>query len=95
MLWKSQYKGKSSLIPPVDETQELAIQEPDEYELWEQEQRNLIQKNADDDFDSFIKGTALDIGKKQTALQWWISNRHLYPHLSGMAIDILSIPLMS
>jgi hypothetical protein len=35
--------------------------------------------------------TGRDLGVKD-GLRWWYEHKHLYPHLSRMAIDYLSIP---
>ena len=31
----------------------------------------------------------------KNALEWWVKNQAVYPHLSWMALDYLSIPGMS
>lgn len=71
------------------------LEEPDEYDKFDQEQALL---NAfHDEFDHFIKSAPIQLQKGYTSLDWWLqeANRAPYPSLSRMAIDILSIPPMS
>lgn len=92
-LWQKEYKFK-----PVNG--EAAEQlDPDlvknSYMRWKY-MRELKSASADDEFERFITADPLQ-SIAGSSLTWWLepSQQKLYPRLSRMAIDILSIPAMS
>lgn len=93
-LWVKEYKGKFS---NKEATQEASNrdQEPDEYDIWSQEQSTL--HAIEDEFDYFINASPTNLPSGTTALDWWLnpSNHTNYPSLYRMAIDLLSVPPMS
>ena len=54
-------------------------------------------EDTQDDFHTYVAAPAVKKIEGTTQLQWWCqsSQRALYPHLSRMAIAILSIPAES
>jgi hypothetical protein len=51
---------------------------------------------SQDEFDDYLSQEQTDLGER-TAIEWWFGSvqRHRFPHLSLLAIEILSIPAMS
>lgn len=45
--------------------------------------------NVSDELEKYL---AAPLEQVEDPLAWWIKNRHLYPRLSRMALDYLSIP---
>ena len=90
-LWEKQYRDKALIKASSPEL----VREPDEFDLWERDQSILTQ--IGNEFEAFITGTPVPLDKTKTALDWWLqpSQRCSYPNLSQIAIDILSIPVMS
>src|SRR5579871_3321324 len=90
-LWEKQYRDKALIKASSPEL----VREPDEFDLWERDQSILMQ--IGNEFQAFITGTPVPLDKTKTALDWWLqpSQRCSYPNLSQIAIDILSIPVMS
>jgi hAT family C-terminal dimerisation region len=69
---------------------------PTEYEKFEQEMSVLDCVEDEDEFEKFINTSPKRISTK-SPLEWWTreEQRLEYPRLYQMAIDVLSVPLMS
>jgi len=92
-LWVKEYKNKFNMEVVVEASNHN--QEPDEYDIWSQEQSTLNAIN--DEFEHFINASPISLPSGTTALDWWLnlSNHTNYPSLYRMAIALLSIPPMS
>jgi hypothetical protein len=90
-----EYKDKYPAMSDDAEKVSGAEKEPDAYDLWDRDQASF--DSLGDEFDRFVKGDPIPLLPGVKALDWWlqIDNRRMYPNLSRMAIDILSIPPMS
>ena len=56
---------------------------------------NLSVKQQSGKFSELVEYLRLPVENVPDPLRWWIINSHLYPNLSRMARDYLSIPGMS
>jgi len=88
-----EYKNKFSKTA-VEEASNCN-QEPDEYDIWSQEQSTL--HAIEDEFDHFINASPTNLPSGTTALDWWLdpSNHTNYPSLYRMAINFLFVLPMS
>ncbi|TIA30180.1 hypothetical protein D6C78_09762 [Aureobasidium pullulans] len=88
-LFESQYKDK--YLPPSKEQEPTIIEEPSELEKW---QRDLAIDTTTNELKSFIESTPITTNNPLT---WWLDpiNQEQFPCLSKMAIDVLSIHIMS
>lgn len=53
-----------------------------------------MDNDIDDADDELVQYLAAKREKPANVLKWWYSRRHVYPRLSRMALDYLSIPGM-
>ena len=94
-LWKETYKATPSCpILRLDSAPTLATRRPNGYKIWMKEQRATIFNMDDDEYEVYCCEPAMMISDP---LKWWLepAQRKRFPHLSLMAIDILSIAPMS
>jgi hypothetical protein len=90
-LWLESYKDKVA----TSQSYSGPTQEPDQYDLFARDLDVTINPLSEDEYESFANGTPISV--TGSALNWWLESaqRKQYPALSQMAIDILSIPVMS
>jgi hypothetical protein len=88
-LFESQYKDK--YLPPSKEQESDIVEEPSELEKW---QRDLAIDTTTNELKSFIESTPITTNNPLT---WWLDpiNQEQFPCLSKMAVDVLSIHIMS
>jgi hypothetical protein len=94
-LWKETYKSTPSFpILRQDSVPALVARRPNGYKVWMKEQRATIFNMDDDEYEVYCREPAIMISDP---LKWWLepAQRKRFPHLSLMAIDILSIAAMS
>ena len=88
-LWQS-YRGREIMEnPQIEETLELDDFDDIARKL------EVIDLESADEYEAYNKQKAIPI--KTSALEWWLAEerRTIWPRLSQMAIDVLSIPAMS
>lgn len=93
-LWKSHYapvakSGESSAQPLVEKPLLK-----NSFLAWEDEQEDLELPAVFDEYQSYIAAPRI---KVKDVRKWWLEDTQqtLYPNLSKMALDLLSIPAMS
>jgi hAT family C-terminal dimerisation region len=88
-LWERQYKRNDLRHgSPIPEPE----REQDEYDKWDSKKRRLTKG---DELEQYLaEPTELTSGEPNY-LEWWYQKRDIWPQLSRMALDILSIPSMS
>jgi hypothetical protein len=92
-LWKK-YRPSSNTTTPI-EVQEQS--NPNVFTTWKH-QKSAIRDDHVDEYHRYIREPPTPQDHiKQGARAWWLEERQqrLYPNLSKMALDILSIPAMS
>jgi hypothetical protein len=95
-LWKN-YRPNSPTPTVVEEEVQEPKQPPNAFATWKQQQSA---RRADhvDEYIRYIREPPVPHDHiKQGACSWWLEERQqrLYPNLSKMALDILTIPAMS
>jgi len=94
-LWREEYGQREVQLISAQSSPGRTV-EPDEFDLIEQELDVIAHRSmGKDEFDAFINAEPILI--KGSALNWWLAEpqRRTYPHLSQMAINLLSVPAMS
>jgi len=94
--WERNYRqGDEGRNERESGTTSVEMEEPDEFDKYNQEQALL--NSFTDEFDHFVKGAPVSLLKGTSALDWWLveANRAAYSSLSRMAINMLLILLMS
>lgn len=90
-LWESQYKPISTTFTSNQEIEPVK----NHFLKWRANKKGGTQL-AQDEYQQYIRCACIDIPDSDPR-SWWLepTQRKTYPHLSIMALDILSIPAMS
>ncbi|PVH90755.1 hypothetical protein DM02DRAFT_509751, partial [Periconia macrospinosa] len=85
-LWLREYKDKG-FEQEDPATREGPTEEPDEYDLWNQQHHNQL-STSKDEFDEYITSKAINLNKGMQGLDWWLNpnNRKEFPSLCRMAV---------
>lgn len=103
-LWKQHYRDRPSPYDIIPESYDSQLTEGDSfqsdleaYDEYERELTKYSRPTSKDEYIDYISLPPLKLGRKTTALSWWMEEeqRLRWPRLAYMAIDILSIPAMS
>jgi hypothetical protein len=88
-LWKHRYEGRIS--PEQSPQKEL-----DDFDTWRATLLNTVGTKVNNEFEHFIKSAPIGL-TATSPIDWWLQpqQQQLYPNLSRMAIDVLSINPMS
>ena len=96
-LWNTQYKSISA-TPNLRKDSPPKKPVENQFLLW-YNKRAISSTNATiiDEYALYCGEALVDIEALKTPLEWWLDpiQRRRFPHLSLMALDILSIPAMS
>ena len=98
-LWETEYKGHTS---PIEESSQ-AVQASDKREnsFWAWQKSLAVVLEVGDEYAQYLASPILRLNpaelKTFNPRAWWLepSQSRLYPNLSRMALDLLSIPAMS
>jgi hAT family C-terminal dimerisation region len=93
-LWKSRY---APVAKSGDSSAQSLVEKPllkNSFLAWEDEQEDLELPTLFDEYQSYIAAPRI---KVKDVRKWWLEDTQqtLYPNLSKMALDLLSIPAMS
>src|SRR5436190_10582814 len=99
-LWQSYWEAAPLPITPASPSYSRPFQEPKELDTFDQVTQSLkqvAQPASQDEYEDYNSGEPYELGTGASALMWWChdTKRQCWPWLSYMAIDILSIPVMS
>jgi hypothetical protein len=95
-LWKK-YRPNNPTLTVVEEEVQEPQQTPNAFATWKQ-QKSARRADHVDEYIRYIREPPVPQDHiKQGACSWWLEERQqrLYPNLSRMALDILTIPAMS
>ena len=97
-LWKK-YRPSNPTLTQIEEViQEPTKRPPNAFTTWKQ-QKSAMRADHIDEYARYIREPPVpqDHIKQGGACSWWLEERQqrLYPNLSKMALDILTIPAMS
>ena len=97
-LWKK-YRPSDPTLTQIEEViQKPTKQPPNAFTTWKQ-QKSARRADNIDEYARYIREPPVpqDHMKQGGACSWWLEERQqrLYPNLSKMALDILTIPAMS
>jgi hypothetical protein len=93
-LWKSQYapitRSASAALEPLTEAPSIK----NSFLAWEDEHQNSDLPLFFDEYQNYLSAPRI---KVKDVRKWWLEDTQqtLYPNLSKMALDLLSIPAMS
>lgn len=94
-FWEEKYKSKAIVLPPRANTATTVQhqQRENQYQAWRRKKAGV--QTEVDEYARYLQAPILS--EVKDALAWWLepTQRLMYPNLSLMAIDILSIPAMS
>ncbi|KFY66178.1 hypothetical protein V496_02144 [Pseudogymnoascus sp. VKM F-4515 (FW-2607)] len=94
-FWEEKYKSKAIVLPPRENTATTVQhqQRENQYQAWRR--KKAVVQTEVDEYARYLQAPILL--EVKDALAWWLepTQRLMYPNLSLMDIDILSIPAMS
>jgi len=98
-LWE-RFRDTNS-ASPYDKISEPASKSDDTtslpafYRTLRKNKEERTRPSSEDEFESYIKDSPINLPEDQTSVQWWAQQTIQYPRLLKLAIQVLSIPGMS
>jgi hypothetical protein len=96
-VWEDEYKQEDPVLPPLKSQSQADRKKENRFKTWPRQHVKVPE--VIDEYKRYCKEPVMEKDPDESfdPREWWLetTQQKVYPHLSKMAIDLLSIPAMS